>query len=149
MQQQFQDRVTLRGKRRSKLKSNGDISGELRPGELLHFAQLARQAVDKIEIEKSLREVSLKINQAQGSELRQIGMRLHDVLSRSLDVTNPGLAPHVMNSPVDGEGVAQKSQEIPPVEAQARQDRTLINRAYPVAGVDKSLLSAASPFSIV
>ncbi len=58
-------------------------------GELIRFAQLSRDAAANIEREKILREMSLKINQSQEAERLQTTLRLHSVIVRSLDLTNP------------------------------------------------------------
>jgi hypothetical protein len=58
-------------------------------GELIHFAQLSRNATARIEMEKSLREVSLKANKMQETERLQLARRLHGVVVRFLDLTNP------------------------------------------------------------
>lgn len=69
--------------------TNGRKNGEKKNGQLIHFADLARDANAQTEIEKSLREVALQINQTQQAERLQINARLHDVLDRSLALLKP------------------------------------------------------------
>lgn len=147
MRQQFEDQVTLSPERRSEPKLNGAEVENTR-GELLHFAQLARQAAGQMEIEKSLREVALKINQARESERLLIGTRLHELLSRSLSAMTPN--PNRSELPkVDRDNMAGQVHDVPPAQEYACQVRALVNLVYPAAGADQSLLSRSSPFSIV
>jgi len=62
--------------------------GSYERGELIHFAQLSSDATAIIERERSLREMSLKINRSQEAERLQITQRLHSVMVRSLELTN-------------------------------------------------------------
>jgi|HubBroStandDraft_3_1064219.scaffolds.fasta_scaffold880104_2 hypothetical protein len=92
MQQQFENLPGQLTQRPLKVKSDGPFpSGKRDTGELLYFAQLAREAVRRIETEKSLRKLSLKINQAHELELLEMRIRRHEVLTRALAVLSRNL----------------------------------------------------------
>jgi hypothetical protein len=92
MKRGFNDQGWSRSKRGSTAKSNGEVaSPDHKSGELIQFTQLSRDVTKKIEIEKSLRELSLKINRTQEAERLQIDVRLHGVLVRSLALMKPSL----------------------------------------------------------
>jgi hypothetical protein len=93
MKREFDDQSWRAVKRGSARKSNGKVASVKNgDGDLIHFATLARAATAQIEIEKSLRELTLQMNRTQQAEHLQIGMRLHDVLDRSIALKKPYLA---------------------------------------------------------
>jgi len=71
--------------------NRGSINpGSINPacGKLIQFADLSRDTAAALEIEKCLREVSLKINKTQEAQRLELGIRLHDQLGRSLGLIN-------------------------------------------------------------
>lgn len=82
MRQQSEHQGWYLHKRDSTRKADACVQSNT--GKLIQFAQLSRDTAAVLQIEKSLHETSLKINQMQESARLQLGLRLHDRLGRSL-----------------------------------------------------------------
>jgi hypothetical protein len=97
-------------------------------GELIQFAQLSRDITATLEIEKSSRELLLKINKTQDARRLQLGLRLHDRLSHSLTLMQ-----------------SSRSASVPPLD-DVQQIRTLLKQVYPAGtGMKNPELNSAPP----
>jgi hypothetical protein len=98
-------------------------------GELIQFAQLSREKAATLEIQKSLHELLIKINKTQDAKRLQLGLRLHDRLSRSLAMIQ-----------------LDRSPSLPPLEEHVQQIRTLLMLVYPISTGVESPEKPATPF---
>jgi hypothetical protein len=202
MKRRLEDQGWSLSKHDSTTASNGKATSVVHHerGELIQFAQLSRDTTVVLELKKSLRELSLKINAAQQAERLRINEMLHAALGRSLALMSANLGVLALEPEAQEDGINYEAEKDVPAGAgihaanshllrkrlcrgqsgrpgwgvlPATSENGVTNKyfqAFPVLGMarsslttpknvaslkspcrtmDKSLLSVASPFSIV
>jgi hypothetical protein len=146
MKRRFEDQGWSLSKRDSTTASNKKATSVVNHerGELIQFAQLSRDTTAALELEKSLRKLSLKINAAQQAERLQINEMLHAALGRSLALMSANLRVLALEPEAKENEISYETEDVLPAREYMQPIRAFSARGFaevslPVPGGEFSL----------